>query len=258
MAVGKTKKKFKNKEPPRAHGAKQEERKIDENKKLASGVMFKDIRGIVRLSGKDVPGETDLKHALAKVKGIGERLAQILHPVIISELHLHEKAVIGELNDEQLDHMEKILSNPLQYKIPAFLVNRQGDAQAAGETRHLIGNDLSFATRQDIEREKNLFTWKGYRHAYGQKVRGQHTRTSGRQGMTVGVMRSALKAAAGAGVPDAAAAQKAAIDAATGAAPKAGPAPKGAAKGAAPAAGKAPAAGAAPAAKPAAKPAEKK
>jgi hypothetical protein len=35
----------------------------------------------------------------------------------------------------------------------------------------------------------------GWRHSIGQKVRGQHNRTTGRSGMTVGVMKKALKAA---------------------------------------------------------------
>ncbi|MHA1858204.1 MAG: 30S ribosomal protein S13, partial [Candidatus Thorarchaeota archaeon] len=31
--------------------------------------------------------------------------------------------------------------------------------------------------------------WRGIRHALGLKVRGQHTRTTGRRGATVGVSR---------------------------------------------------------------------
>jgi small subunit ribosomal protein S13 len=101
-----------------------------------------------------------------------------------------------------------------------------------------------------VESEKKLYTWKGYRHSYGQKVRGQKTRNTGRTGMAVGVLRKAIIA------------QQAATKA--GEAPGAGKSgPATAAPGAAakPAESKAaPGAKAAPAPKPAAaaKPAEKK
>ena len=93
-------------------------------------------------------------------------------------------------------------------------------------------NDLIFENTQDIEREKKAYTWKGFRHSYGQKVRGQKTRNTGRTGMAVGVLRKAIVAAQG-GAPAGAAAAPAA-----GAKPAASGAPK-------------PAAPAAPAAKPA-------
>jgi small subunit ribosomal protein S13 len=102
--------------------------------------------------------------------------------------------------------------------------------------------------RQDIDHEKESNTWKGYRHAYGQKVRGQRTRSTGRTGMTVGVLRKAVLAKAGAaaaaqtgaaaqaaGAPGAASA--AGAKGAPAAAPKAGAAPAG--KAAVPAAAKA-------------------
>lgn len=52
---------------------------------------------------------------------------------------------------------------------------------------------MTFAVRQDINRDISIRTWRGYRHQHGQKVRGQHTRSSGRTGATVGVMKKAAK-----------------------------------------------------------------
>ena len=49
--------------------------------------------------------------------------------------------------------------------------------------------------KQDIEREKELYTWRGFRHIYAKKVRGQHTRTSGRRGITMGVAKKTVMAA---------------------------------------------------------------
>jgi len=54
---------------------------------------------------------------------------------------------------------------------------------------HLVGATLLFYVKEDIEREKRIKSWRGIRHAYGLKVRGQRTRTTGRAGITVGVKR---------------------------------------------------------------------
>jgi small subunit ribosomal protein S13 len=201
----------------------------------------KEFRGIVRIAGKDLKGEIPLRRAIPAVRGIGANLGQILSAAIAKELGVDEEAPVGELSEEQLKHVEEFVSSAGAHGIPSFMLNRQKDS-LTGQTRHLIGTDLVFATRQDIEREKNIYTWRGYRHAYGQKVRGQHTRSTGRTGMTVGVLRKAVLAKAG----TAAAAQTGAAAQAAGAAPAAG------AAGAKGTAGPAPKAAAGPAAKAAA------
>ncbi|MGD0511191.1 MAG: 30S ribosomal protein S13, partial [Candidatus Micrarchaeaceae archaeon] len=38
-------------------------------------------------------------------------------------------------------------------------------------------------------------TWRGFRHQYGQKVRGQSTRSTGRTGITVGVTKKSIQTA---------------------------------------------------------------
>ncbi|MEM4389815.1 MAG: 30S ribosomal protein S13 [Candidatus Micrarchaeia archaeon] len=154
----------------------------------------KDIRGIVRIAGKDINGELPLWRALTRVKGIGDRLARVFSEIALSELHLPETTLLGELTDEQVERIEEIISNPLKYGVPSYMLNRQKDFES-GAHLHLTGADLTFAVKQDIERDKSINTWRGFRHAYGQKVRGQHTRSTGRTGMTVGVMRKAVLAA---------------------------------------------------------------
>ena len=66
-----------------------------------------------------------------------------------------------------------------------------------GKNIHIVSNDLIFNTRQDVSRDVANGTWRGFRHQYGQKVRGQHTRSTGRTGATVGVTKSKAAAAAG-------------------------------------------------------------
>lgn len=67
-----------------------------------------------------------------------------------------------------------------------------------GTDKHLITSDLDFTISNDIEREKSVMSWRGYRHMFGLKVRGQHTRTSGRKGGAVGVKKISKPGAAAA------------------------------------------------------------
>ena len=212
----------------------------------------KEVKGIVRLAGKDLRGSLPLRRAIVSVKGIGINLGEVISVIACAQLGVTEESMVGELSEQQVEKLEHILKNPEEFGVPTRMLNRQKDL-VTGNTMHLIGSDLTFTVRQDIDHEKDSNTWKGYRHAYGQKVRGQHTRSTGRTGMTVGVMRKAVLAGA------AAAAQAAGAQAA-GAAGAAAPGAKGgAAPGAAAPAKGAPAGkAAAPVAKPAGKPEAKK
>ena len=55
-----------------------------------------------------------------------------------------------------------------------------------GLDTHLLTSDLDFTISNDIEREKTVYSWRGYRHMFGLKVRGQYTTTSGRKAGAVG------------------------------------------------------------------------
>jgi len=218
---------------------------------IIRGADGKEIRGIVRLAGKDIKGQVSLSNSLTRVKGIGVNLAKAISSIVTKELGVQSSTMVGELDEKQVGRLEYVLSHPSGFGVPSFMLNRQKDIET-GENIHLIGTDLTYRTQQDVGLQRDIYTWRGYRHAYGQKVRGQRTRTSGRTGMTVGVLRKSIMAKAG----GAAAATTGAAAQAAGAAPAPGAKPAaGAPKAAAPAAG---AAKAAPAAKPAAKPAEKK
>jgi len=43
--------------------------------------------------------------------------------------------------------------------------------------------------REDLERMKKIRCHRGLRHFWGLKTRGQHTKSTGRGGVTLGVMR---------------------------------------------------------------------
>lgn len=166
-------------------------------------------KGIKRLAGKDVSGDYPLPKALLRVRGIGKSLNRAVAKLVSAKLGVPYNIPVGDLSDEQFESVDKILNSLHQHGLPEFMLNRRKDYRE-GTTKHVIMNDLIFANKQDVEKERNIYTWKGYRFAYGQKARGQRTRNTGRVGMTVGVLRKAVLAQAKAAAAAPAAAKPAA------------------------------------------------
>ncbi|MFH1785987.1 MAG: 30S ribosomal protein S13 [Candidatus Micrarchaeota archaeon] len=154
------------------------------------------FRGIVRIAGKDVKGEVKLQRALCSVRGISHTLSVAAARLIEKELSIAPTHRVGDLTEEQIEKIDQLLYSLQDHNVPKYLMNRRTDFNS-GNDRHVIMNDLIFENTQDIEREKKAYSWTGYRHNYGQKVRGQKTRNTGRTGMAVGVLRKAIIAAQG-------------------------------------------------------------
>ena len=75
-----------------------------------------------------------------------------------------------------------------------MLLNRRKDFET-GEDHHRIGPELDISLRDDINMMRKIRCYRGIRHETGQKVRGQRTRSNGRSGLTVGVMKKAARLA---------------------------------------------------------------
>ncbi len=139
---------------------------------------------IVRIVGNDIPGEKKILIGLTQIRGIGYNFAN----AILDSLKISPNTNIGYLSDSQVQSIEKILKNPSEVNFPSWFLNRRKDVET-GEDKHLITSDIAFTVRNDIEREKATNSWRGFRHMYGLKVRGQRTRTTGRKGGAVGVAK---------------------------------------------------------------------
>ena len=176
---------------------------------------------LIRILGNDIPGERKILVGLTQNRGVGIMFANS----IVTHLKIDPNSKIGNLNVEQVTSIEKIIENPESANFPVWFLNRRKDAET-GKDLHLVTSDIAFNVRNDIEREKSVFSWRGYRHMFGLKVRGQRTRCTGRKGGAVGVAKGGrvMPARGGAGAPPAAegdaapAAEGAAAPAAEGAA----------------------------------------
>ncbi len=141
------------------------------------------LRHIVRIADTDLDGHKSVLFALTGIKGIGIRMAQC----IVNELDIDPRAKLGELDDETLKRLKKFVEEEIE-KLPAWLLNRRKDPYS-GQNLHLLAKDVDFARMLDIERMIKIKCYRGVRHAKGKKVRGQRTRSTGRKGRTVGVIR---------------------------------------------------------------------
>lgn len=146
--------------------------------------MSSSYRYIIRVARTDLDGSQKLDSALSNVKGVGQRLAR----AIVNAAGLNPDQRTGYITDEDVAKIEEVLENPRKFGIPHWMLNRQKDMKS-GENKHLIGADLDFQLKMDIDLMMKTKSWKGIRHGLGLKVRGQRTRTSGRRGRTVGVSR---------------------------------------------------------------------
>lgn len=147
-----------------------------------------DFRGIIRILGKDLKGEVKLKRALPRVKGLGENLATVILRIIKTKLNIDPNIEVGYLTEDQVLQIEELLRDLPKYGIPVFMLNRRMDKDT-GKNIHILTNDLIYQNKQDIDAERTLRTYRGWRHSLGQRVRGQRNRTTGRKGLTVGVMK---------------------------------------------------------------------
>ncbi len=147
-----------------------------------------EFQGIVRLAGKDIKGELKLVKALSQIKGIGLNLADSIAIIASEKLGINVNEKVGNLSQEQLQQVEDIIYKPLKYGIPTWVLDRRVDPET-GENEHLIMSDMSFRISQDIQKEKDMKSYRGIRHMFGHKCRGQRTRNTGRKGRTLGVVK---------------------------------------------------------------------
>ena len=149
-----------------------------------------DFRYIVRFANTDLNGARAVVYALQNVKGVGPRIAEAVSD--LAGVSRWER--MGNLSESQTEHMEQVLA-ALHERVPIWMVNRPADPDT-GADLHLYGSDVDLRRRDDINRMKMIRSYRGVRHEQGQKVRGQRTRSNGRTGLTVGVVKkTAIQAA---------------------------------------------------------------
>jgi len=150
-------------------------------KNFREKVFFRKLR-------TQVDGNAKVEYGLTQIRGIGRRLAQAI--VKIAEVNPDMR--IGAIPEKDLNKLEEIILNPIANGVPNWMVNRKKDLRS-GENLHILGNQLEITVKRDVDRMKRIKSYKGVRHHLGLKVRGQRTKSTGRHGLVVGVLRRKMK-----------------------------------------------------------------
>lgn len=146
--------------------------------------MAEEIKHVVRLAGKDLDGTKKIHRALCQLKGVSFSFAR----AVAHAANLDPSKQLGTLTEEEISRLERVLQNPVEHGIPAWVLNRRMDP-VTGKNTHLLELDVDLTVKADIGRERRIRSRRGIRHELGLPVRGQRTRTTGRKGMTIGVSR---------------------------------------------------------------------
>ena len=149
--------------------------------------MSQEYRYIARIMGTDVHGTQKTSYAVSHIKGISTSLSN----AILKKAGVNPDLRVGLITESDVNKIEDVIRDPVKYGIPAWMFNRRKDSDT-GKDMHVLGADLAFKIKTDIDGAKEIRSWRGYRHAYSLKVRGQRTKTTGRQGKSLGVKKKTL------------------------------------------------------------------
>ncbi len=154
--------------------------------------MAQEYRHILRISGSDVAGTLKAVYALTEIKGISLSLSN----AILKKAGVNPDVRVGLLPESDIERIEEIIEDPTKHGLPTWMFNRRKDTET-GKDLHLKAAELVLKTKTDIDQAKDMRSWRGYRHAYGLRVRGQRTKTTGRAGKALGVKKKAFLARPG-------------------------------------------------------------
>jgi len=142
-----------------------------------------DFSYIVRVADTDIDGTKALATALTTIKGVGKRTAIQLCEIT----GFDPSSLAGNLNPDQQEHLRTSIESYAE-NVPLWMLNRQRDLET-GDELHLTGQEVGMTQSDDVSRLRAIKSYRGLRHASGNKVRGQRGRSNGRFGLTLGVQR---------------------------------------------------------------------
>ena len=134
-----------------------------------------DFNHVIRIFNTNLPGARTVLYGLIGIKGVGRQFGA----AVIKRSGIDGTKRLGELTVEEVEKLVQIIERPLDYDIPAWMLNRRKD-YTSGLDLHHNTNKWDLQVRTDIERLIKMRAHRGLRHAWGYKVRGQRTKTTGR------------------------------------------------------------------------------
>merc|ERR1712173_207766 len=94
---------------------------------------------ILRVMNTNLEGKRNTMFAITAIKGVGRRFANIA--LKKADIDMSKRA--GELSEEEVERIITIISNPRQYKIPDYFLNRQKDIKDGKTTQVSVTTGVS-------------------------------------------------------------------------------------------------------------------
>ena len=132
----------------------------------------------------NLDGKRKVAYALSSIRGVGVRLAHLVCK--LAKVDLNARA--GSIGEDVWEKIAEIVSDPEGHGVPIWFLNRRRDYKT-NKNMHVSSNGLDSKIREDIEKMKKIKQHRGLRHHWLLKVRGQMTKSTGRRGVTIGVVR---------------------------------------------------------------------
>ncbi len=169
---------------------------MSEEGEKAEGVEGAEFRHIVRILDTDLDGNRRVAYSLCGIKGIGRRVAR----TVVITAGVDPNAKMGYLSNSDVEKLKTAVGG-VEKRLPWWMLNRRKDL-ISGEDKHIMGSDMALKFRDDINLLRKIRSYRGIRHERGLRVRGQRTKSTGRRGMVVGVVRKKILAKTGGGKRD--------------------------------------------------------
>lgn len=146
-------------------------------------------RKIVRISDTDIDGDQKLSNALREIRGIGFAYANAL----LKALNINGDKQLQDLDQQSMEKLKEALKDPDKFGVPRWVMNWRRD-EATGSDYHLISTELRSKMSMHIQSLKDSKSYRGYRHSFSYKMRGQKVRSrganfKGRVGRSLGVTK---------------------------------------------------------------------
>ncbi|KAL0246477.1 hypothetical protein GEMRC1_007689 [Eukaryota sp. GEM-RC1] len=151
---------------------------------MSALVAPENFQHILRVLNTNIDGRRKVVAGITAIKGIGRRFATLACKA--ADVDMDKRA--GELSPEEIERLIAVFQAPEDHKIPRWFLNRKKDP-VDGTYSQIVSNVVDSKKREDLERLKKIRSHRGLRHFWGLRVRGQHTKTTGRRGRTVGVSK---------------------------------------------------------------------
>eukprot|EP00274_Cyanoptyche_gloeocystis_P004047 CAMPEP_0196652544 /NCGR_PEP_ID=MMETSP1086-20130531/1887_1 /TAXON_ID=77921 /ORGANISM="Cyanoptyche gloeocystis , Strain SAG4.97" /LENGTH=109 /DNA_ID=CAMNT_0041983159 /DNA_START=45 /DNA_END=371 /DNA_ORIENTATION=+ len=98
---------------------------------------------ILRVLNTNIDGNRKVPYALTAIKGCGRRFSHVVCKK--ADVDLSKRA--GELMPDEIDRIVTIIQNPLEFKIPPWMLNRKKDIKT-GKFSQTVSNGLDNQLRE--------------------------------------------------------------------------------------------------------------